>query len=125
MLYYFKITKEVSHVKKKTHHDKTNVMRLLDQAHVAYESNFYTVDDGALDGLSVAKKIGQDPATVYKTLVCQGHSGNFCVFVIPVGTELALKQGAKAAGEKSIAMIPKILLSTPRVTSTVVAPPSG
>lgn len=99
--------------KKKTHHDKTNVMRLLDQAHVAYESNFYTVDDGALDGLSVAKKIGQDPATVYKTLVCQGHSGNFCVFVIPVGTELALKQGAKAAGEKSIAMIPqKILLST-------------
>ncbi|MEG1431846.1 Cys-tRNA(Pro) deacylase [Eubacterium sp.] len=99
--------------KKKTHHDKTNVMRLLDQAHVAYESNFYAVDDGALDGLSVAKKIGQDPAVVYKTLVCQGQSGNFCVFVIPVGAELALKKGAKAAGEKSIAMIPqKILLPT-------------
>ena len=99
--------------KKKQHHDKTNVMRLLDQAHVSYEANYYSTDDGALDGLSVAKKIGQNPDMVFKTLVCQGHSGNFCVFVVPVAEELNLKQGAKAAGEKSIAMIPqKILLPT-------------
>jgi Cys-tRNA(Pro)/Cys-tRNA(Cys) deacylase len=95
------------------HTDKTNVMRLLDQAGIAYAHNTYAIDDGAIDGLSVARKIGQDPDTVFKTLVCQGHSGDFKVFVIPVGLELNLKKGAKAAGEKSIAMIPqKILLPT-------------
>ncbi len=85
--------------------DKTNVMRLLDQEGLDYTPNTYDVSDGIVDGLSVAKKIGQDPDTVFKTLVCQGHSGQYAVFVIPVAHELDLKKGAKAAGEKSMAMI--------------------
>ena len=91
--------------KKKKDPNKTNVMRLLDQAGIKYEAHFYDVADGALDGLSVARKMDQDPDQVYKTLVCRGHSGDFKVFVIPVGDELDLKKAARAAGEKSVAMI--------------------
>ncbi|MDD4508371.1 MAG: Cys-tRNA(Pro) deacylase [Eubacteriaceae bacterium] len=91
--------------KKKKDASKTNVMRILDQAHLAYTAHYYDVSDGALDGLSIALKIGENPAEVFKTLVCQGHSGDFRVFVIPVGEELDLKKAARASGEKAVAMI--------------------
>ncbi len=84
---------------------KTNVMRILDSAHIQY--NIYTYDnkDGALDGVSVANKIGQPVERVYKTLVTRGASKNFFIFVIPVSKELNLKAAAKSVGEKSIEMI--------------------
>jgi Cys-tRNA(Pro)/Cys-tRNA(Cys) deacylase len=42
---------------------------------------------------------------VYKTLVTQGASKQYYVFVIPVEAELDLKKAAKAAGEKKVEMI--------------------
>ena len=42
---------------------------------------------------------------MFKTLVTVGKTGQHYVFVIPVEKELDLKKGAKAVGEKSIAMI--------------------
>lgn len=86
--------------------EKTNVMRMLDKAHIAYMPHAYAHDDGLIDGASVAKKLGQNPAQVFKTLVTQGASRQYCVFVIPVLAELDLKKAAKSAGEKSVAMIP-------------------
>ena len=50
---------------------KTNAMRLLDQARVAYEYYEYDVTDGKIDAVSVAAKIGQAPEQVFKTLVTQ------------------------------------------------------
>ena len=41
----------------------------------------------------------------WKTLVTQGKSGQRFVFMIPVACELDLKKAARAAGEKSIAMV--------------------
>ncbi len=84
---------------------KTNVMRILDSANLNY--NFYTYEskDGAIDGVSVANKIGQPVEQVYKTLVTRGASKNFFVFVIPVAKELNLKAAAKSVGEKSVEMI--------------------
>lgn len=90
--------------------EKTNVMRLLDQKKVPYTPHAYPHPDGAVDGLSVAELLGQDPAMVCKTLVSVGTSGKYYVFVIPVGKELDLKAAAKAVGEKSIAMIPQARL---------------
>ena len=49
--------------------------------------------------------MGEDPACVYKTLVTQGASKNYFVFVIPVAAELDLKAAARSVGEKSVAMI--------------------
>lgn len=84
--------------------DKTNVMRILDKAKVAYEYHNY-VDSGVVSGEDVAKVLGQDPEKVFKTLVTMGASKKNYVFMIPVCAELDLKKAAKAVGEKSIEMI--------------------
>ena len=84
---------------------KTNAMRILDAAKVPYEMMSYEVKDGKIDGISVAEKIGKEPAIVYKTLVAQGTSRGIYVFVIPVTEELSLKKAAVATGEKKVEMI--------------------
>ena len=85
--------------------EKTNVMRILDQKKVPYTPHHYAHPDGAVDGASVAALIDKDPEAVCKTLVTQGASKKYYVFVIPVLKELDLKAAAKAIGEKSIEMI--------------------
>ena len=85
--------------------EKTNVMRVLDQKKVPYTPHHYAHPDGAVDGASVAALIGKDPASVCKTLVTQGASKKYYVFVIPVLRELDLKAAARAVREKSIEMI--------------------
>ena len=90
---------------KEAKQEKTNVMRLLDAAEVAYTAHYYDGADGKIDGLSVAEKTGLAPEMVFKTLVTQGAGGDYYVFVLPVGEELDLKRAAKAAGEKNIVLI--------------------
>lgn len=85
--------------------DKTNVMRVLEQHKIAYTAHEYPHGKEAVDGVSVAALLGQDPAQVFKTLVARGRSGGFHVFVIPVAQELDLKKAAKAAGEKSVELV--------------------
>ena len=85
--------------------DKTNVMRVLDKAGLAYRHYTYDASDGHIDGEAVAKKLGQDPDQVFKTLVTQGASAGYFVFVIPVREELDLKAAARAVGEKSVSML--------------------
>ena len=85
---------------------KTNAMRILERAKVAYTAHEYPHEEGvAVDGIHVAQSMGEDPACVYKTLVTQGASRNYFVFVIPVAAELDLKAAARSVGEKSVAMI--------------------
>lgn len=84
--------------------DKTNVMRVLDQKKIPYES--YTYDsEKAISGMEVATVLGQNPNQVFKTLVTVGASKKNYVFVVPVCGELNLKKAAKAVEEKSIEMI--------------------
>ncbi|MBR6382587.1 MAG: Cys-tRNA(Pro) deacylase [Lachnospiraceae bacterium] len=84
--------------------DKTNVMRVLDAKKISYESHTYE-PDATLTGEEIAAILNEDPAKVFKTLVTQGKSNTYYVFVVPVKEELDLKKAAKAAGEKSIDMI--------------------
>ena len=85
---------------------KTNAMRILEREKVAYTAHEYPHEEGvAVDGVTVAASMGEDPACVYKTLVTQGSSKNYFVFVIPVAAELDLKAAARSVGEKSVAMI--------------------
>lgn len=79
-------------------------MRILEQKKVEYNSYFYETDV-AVSGTVVASMINKDASCVFKTLVTQGASKQYYVFVVPVEMELDLKKGAKAVGEKSIAMI--------------------
>lgn len=84
--------------------EKTNVMRILEQKKITYHA--YTYGDGtAVSGDVVAEYLQQPMERVFKTLVAQGSSKVYYVFMIPVNCELNLKKGAAAVGEKSIAMI--------------------
>ena len=84
--------------------EKTNVMRVLDGKKIAYESHSYE-PDATMSGEEIAKILGEDASKVFKTLVTQGKSGAYYVFVVPVKAELDLKKAAKASGEKSVSMI--------------------
>ena len=86
---------------------KTNVLRHLDAAHIAYETREYPVTDDNFDGKLVAEKTGLDPRMIYKTLVLTDDKGGHLVCVIPVERELDLKKVARAAGHKSAAMLPQ------------------
>lgn len=83
---------------------KTNAMRILDRMKIPYEH--YTYECGEfIDGMQIVEKLHLDPEKVYKTLVTQGNSKEYFVFVIPVAEELDMKKAAKAVGQKSVAMI--------------------
>lgn len=84
---------------------KTNVMRILEQAKIPYRAWYYGNRDGKIDGVSVAKKLGENPDCVFKTLVTRGADGGYYVFVVPVAMELNLKAAAKSVGVKSVEMI--------------------
>lgn len=91
---------------KKEKEFKTNVMRTLEQKRIPYTAHSYQHQEGvAVDGVTVAESMGQDPARVFKTLVARGASGGCYVFDIPVAENLDLKKAAKAVGEKSVEMI--------------------
>ncbi|MBR6224052.1 MAG: Cys-tRNA(Pro) deacylase [Lachnospiraceae bacterium] len=79
-------------------------MRVLDGKKISYESHSYT-PDATMSGEEIAGILGEDPEKVFKTLVTQGKSGTYYVFVVPVKEELDLKKAAKASGEKSVNMI--------------------
>ncbi|WP_455716463.1 Cys-tRNA(Pro) deacylase [Anaerosporobacter sp.] len=86
--------------------NKTNVMRLLEQAKIPYTPHEYEVDENNLAGVHVAEQIGLPIEMVFKTLVAFGEKHGVAVFCIPVGAELDLKKAAKAAGEKKIDLLP-------------------
>ncbi len=84
--------------------NKTNAMRLLDEAKVEYEVIDYT-DKNFTNGEEIASYLNQDPSVVFKTLITVGKSKEHYVFVIPVNKELNLKKAAKSVGEKNIEMV--------------------
>lgn len=84
--------------------EKTNVMRLLDQKKIAYQSHHLEITE-ALSGVEMAQLLHQNPDQVFKTLVTVGKSKTNYVFVIPVAEELDLKKAARCVNEKSIQMI--------------------
>ena len=85
---------------------KTNAMRMLDRAKISYTALEYPHQEGqAVDGVTVAQMLGQNPDQVFKTLVTQGAGHNYYVFVVPVAASLDLKKAARAVGEKSVAML--------------------
>lgn len=85
---------------------KTNAVRLVQQAGIPCREEFYEFDENDLNGNHAAKAIGFPPEQVFKTLVVRGVKQGVMVFCIPVCCELDLKKAAKAAGDKSVEMLP-------------------
>ena len=86
--------------------DKTNAARLLDKAKIDYNLVPYTVDEDNLAATHVAEELGEDIATVFKTLVLRGDRTGLFVCVIPGDKEVDLKAAAKVSGNKKCEMIP-------------------
>lgn len=93
--------------------EKTNAARLLDRAKISYELIPYQVDENNLAATHVAEQLGEDIATVFKTLVLRGDRNGHLVCVVPGDYEVELKAAARVSGNKKVEMIPmKDLLAT-------------
>ena len=67
--------------------EKTNVCRVLDSKKISYKVHTYE-PDSTLTGEQIAGILNEDVSSVFKTLVTQGKSGTYYVFVVPVAQEL-------------------------------------
>ena len=81
--------------------EKTNAARLLDRAKIAYELVPYRVDEEHLAATHVAEQLGEDIATVFKTLVLKGDRTGYFVCVVPGDHEVDLKAAAKISNKKA------------------------
>lgn len=88
---------------------KTNAMRILDDAKIAYKTFEYD-DDGEHKlehgaAGKTAEKLGQDPARIFKTIVMRTDSKEICVFCQNALNEINLKKARNAAGCKDISPV--------------------
>ena len=83
---------------------KTNAMRILERNKIPYKEYTYECEE-FIDALKVADQLGQPYEQLYKTLVTEGSSRDYFVFVIPIDRELDMKKAARSVGEKSVSMI--------------------
>lgn len=86
--------------------NKTNAVRLVEQAGISCREGFYEFDEKDLSGTHAAHAIGMPEEQVFKTLVARGSRTGIHVFCIPVCCELDLKKAAKAAKDKNMELIP-------------------
>lgn len=90
---------------KQSKEQKTNAMRILEESGIPFSVQTYPHGEEAPDGMTVARALGQEPESVFKTLVARGAGGGYYVFEVPVCDELDLKKAARAVGEKSVSML--------------------
>lgn len=83
---------------------KTNVLRLLDQQHIFYETKEYAYDEEHLSGEHIIGQVDLKPEEIYKTLVLH-DAHDYLVCCIPVLEEIDLKKLARASGHKSVEML--------------------
>ena len=84
---------------------KTNVIRILELNDIEHSIYTYEIDKDDLSGITVARKIGADETTVFKTLVANGDKNGINIFCVPVVEELNLKKAAAVSKNKKIEMI--------------------
>lgn len=83
---------------------KTNAMRMLDRKKISYQTLVYECEE-FVDGMHSADLTGAPYEQSFKTLVMEGKSGGYYVFVVPIEKEVDRKAAAKAVGEKAVDMI--------------------
>lgn len=99
-----KLQNKERHNMAKSKETKTNAMRILETKKIPFITHIYECDE-FIDGIQIADMLSLPYEKVYKTLVTQGNSKNYYVFVIPIAEELDMKKAAKSVGEKSVAML--------------------
>jgi Cys-tRNA(Pro)/Cys-tRNA(Cys) deacylase len=85
---------------------KTNAVRALDRAGVAYELRAYAIDESDLSAERAAAKLGMAPETVFKTLITRGDRSGPVLACIPAGSELDLRALGEVSSNKRVEMVP-------------------
>ena len=62
---------------------KTNAMRMLERAKIPFEVHRYECKE-FIDGITIADMLNEPYERVFKTLVTEGKSGGYFVFVVPI-----------------------------------------
>jgi Cys-tRNA(Pro)/Cys-tRNA(Cys) deacylase len=84
---------------------KTNALRILESAGIAYSLKEYEVDESDLSAPHVAEAIAMPPEQVFKTLVARGDRNGVLMASIPANAELDFKALASASGNKSVELV--------------------
>ena len=63
---------------------KTNALRMLDKAKIAYLIKEYEYDEDHLDGRHVASQVDMVPEAIFKTLVLHDNHNEYLVCCVPV-----------------------------------------
>ena len=102
---------------------KTNAVRVLDDAQIAYELLEYSLSDDDFSAIAVANHLEMASDRIYKTLIAIGDSGDPVFAVVPAGAELDLKRLAKHCAERRMSLAPLVdvlpLTGYPRGAVTV------
>lgn len=85
---------------------KTNAVRLLDAAKIAYELREYEVDPEDLSAETIATKVNLPLEQVFKTLVMRGDRNGVCLAVVPGNTNVDEKAMARLTGDRRVEMVP-------------------
>lgn len=88
---------------------KLNSQRFLESRKIAYETQSYPYDpDDPPDAGEVARRIGLDPARVFKTIVLAGAAhGRPVLVMLPADRQIDLKRCAAAVGQKRLELMPR------------------
>ncbi|MEZ4374998.1 MAG: Cys-tRNA(Pro) deacylase [Polyangiaceae bacterium] len=89
---------------------KTNAARALERLKIAFRCVAYEVDESDLSAPTVARKVGMEPRTVFKTLLLRveplgKQASGEVMAVIPGDAELDLKAAAKLCGAKRAQLV--------------------
>jgi Cys-tRNA(Pro)/Cys-tRNA(Cys) deacylase len=87
--------------------ERSNVMRLLEKAGIAFEAAGYEVDPEDLSAVRAADALGLPPEMVFKTIVLVALPGECFVACIPAAFEIDLKKAAAANGCKKAELLPQ------------------
>ena len=91
---------------KKAKAAKTNAVRMLERAGVAYQLHIYDPGDGHLSAAEVAARLGQPLERVFKTLLLRGDRTGPLFAVIPADADADLKAVARVSGDRAVEPVP-------------------
>ncbi len=86
---------------------KTNAMRVLDQAGIYYRVETYELERADQLADRAAKALGIAPERIFKTLVAIGDRVGPLLVLVPAGTEVDLRRLADATGNKRVDIAPQ------------------
>ncbi|HCL80041.1 MAG TPA: hypothetical protein DIC53_08775, partial [Synergistaceae bacterium] len=83
---------------------KTNAMRLLDHAGIAYEVLQYKLAKEEFSGEAACRQLQMEAERFFKSLCALSDDGQIALFLVPVERNLDLKLAARALGCKSMSL---------------------